>query len=59
MEEWTDIKGYEGKYIISNTGKVVSLNYNNTGKPKESKLKINKYGYNEVKLSKNNKAKTK
>lgn len=56
-EEWTNIKGYEGKYIISNTGKVISLNYNNTGKPKELKLKVNKYGYNEVKLSKNNKAK--
>lgn len=56
-EEWTNIKGYEGKYIISNTGKVMSLNYNNTGKPKELKLKINRCGYKEVKLSKNNKTK--
>ena len=56
-EIWKDIKGYEGKYQISNTGKVRSLNYNNTGKIKELKLKLNKYGYYEVKLSKNNKAK--
>lgn len=53
-EEWTDIKGYEGKYKLSNTGKVVSLNYNNTSKPKELKIKVNRYGYNEVTLSKNN-----
>ena len=54
IEEWTDIEGYEGKYKLSNTGKVVSLNYNNTGKPKELKIKVNRYGYNEVTLSKNN-----
>ena len=58
MEEiWIDIKGYEGKYQLSNKGQVISLNYNNTGKPKVLKLKINRYGYNEVKLSKNNKVK--
>lgn len=56
-EIWTDIKGYENKYIISNTGRIVSLNYNNTGNPKELKQKLNKYGYYEVKLSKNNKTK--
>ena len=48
MEEWKDIKGYDGKYRLSNTGKVESTNYNNTGKPKELKLKRNKYGFNEV-----------
>lgn len=58
MEEiWVDIKGYDGKYKLSNKGKVISTNYNNTGKPKELKLKVNRYGYNEVKLSKNNKTK--
>ena len=57
IEQWTDIEGYEGKYILSNTGKVVSLNYNNTGKPRELKPKINQKGYLEVKLSRNNKTK--
>lgn len=56
-EIWKDIQGYENKYQISNTYKVKSLNYNNTGKPKELKPKINKYGYLEVKLSKNNQTK--
>ena len=32
MEEiWVDIMEYEGKYQVSNTGKVRSLNYNNNG----------------------------
>ena len=58
MEEiWKDIEGYENKYQVSNMGNVRSLNYNNTGKPKNLKQKINRYGYNEVKLSKNNKTK--
>lgn len=56
-EEWKDIVGYEGKYQVSNLGNVRSLNYNNTGKPKNLKQKINRYGYNEVKLSKYNKTK--
>lgn len=54
MEEWRDIIGYEGKYQVSNTGKVRSLNYNNTKKIKELKQKLNRYGFLEVKLSKNN-----
>lgn len=57
QENWIDIKGYEGKYKISNTAKVVSMNYNNTHKPKLLKPKINKKGYLEVKLSINNKTK--
>lgn len=56
-EIWVDIEGYEGKYKLSSQGQVMSLNYNNTGKPKILKLKVNRYGYNEVKLSKNNKPK--
>ena len=52
MEIWKDIEGYEGKYQVSNTGKVKSLNYNNSGQEKKKKKKINRYGYNEVKLSK-------
>lgn len=56
-EVWKDIKGYENKYQVSNLGNIKSLNYNNTGKEKLLKPKINRYGYNEVKLSKNNKTK--
>lgn len=56
-EIWKDIEGYEGKYQISNKGNVKSLNYCNTGKPRLLKPKINRYGYAEVKLSKNNKTK--
>lgn len=56
-EMFVPIKGYEDKYIISNYGRVISLNYNNTHKPKELKLKKNRLGYLEVKLSKNNIAK--
>lgn len=58
MEEiWKDIEGYENKYQVSDKGNVRSLNYNNTGQPRNLKQKINRYGYNEVKLSKNNKTK--
>lgn len=56
-EVWVNIIGYGGKYQVSNTGKIRSMNYNNTGKVKELKQKLNKYGYYEVKLSKNNIAK--
>lgn len=31
MEEWRDIKGYEGLYQVSNYGRVKSLDYNHTG----------------------------
>lgn len=59
MEEiFKDIPGYEGKYQASNTGKIISLNFNNTNKPKELKQNLNSYGYYEVSLSKNNKKKT-
>jgi hypothetical protein len=58
MEEiWVDIQGYDGKYRISNKGNILSTNYNNTRKPGLLKPKINRYGYREIKLSKNNKTK--
>lgn len=59
MEEeiWANIAGYEGRYAVSDKGNIASLNYNKTGKPKLLKQKINKYGFCEVKLSKNNKTK--
>lgn len=58
MEEiWVDIEGYGGKYQVSNTGKIRSMNYNNTHQIKELKQKVNRYGYYEVKLSLHNKTK--
>ena len=33
-EIFKDIKGYEGKYMISNLGNVMSMDYQNTKKPK-------------------------
>lgn len=56
-EKWVDIQGYEDKYQVSNKGNVKSINYNNTHKEKLLKQKVNRYGYYEVKLSKNNKTK--
>lgn len=54
-EIWKDIKNFEGKYQVSNTGKIKSLNYSNTGKERILIPKINKQGYLEVTLNKNNK----
>ena len=57
MEEWRDIKGFEGKYMVSNTGKVKSLNYNRTGKEKILKPYDNGHGYLYVVLYKDGKDK--
>ena len=51
-EAWKDIEGYEGLYQISNLGRVKSLNYNKTGKPKIMKSHLNSRGYYVVALSK-------
>ena len=56
MEElWKNIEDFEGKYQVSTSGQVMSMNYNNTGKPKILKPKVNKQGYLEVTLNKNDK----
>ena len=57
MEEWRDIKGYEGKYMVSNLGRVKSLNYNNTGKEEIMKGGDDGHGYLQVNLSKDGKVK--
>lgn len=55
MEEfWKTIEGYPN-YMISNLGRVKSLNYHNTGKEKIRKLSINHKGYYQIDLWKNGK----
>jgi hypothetical protein len=56
-EIWKPIKGYEGKYQVSNLGRVKSLNYNRSGKEKILKPILSHNGYLLVKLSKNGKTK--
>ena len=48
MENWKDIKGYEGLYQVSDTGKVISIRRN-----KELKQDIDPRGYRRVTLCKN------
>ena len=59
MEEeiWKDIEGFEGKYMVSNWGRVKSLNYNKTGKERIMKPHDNGYGYLDVQLYKDGKVK--
>lgn len=56
-EEWRDIEGYNGKYQVSNLGRVKSLNYRHTGEEKILKQYKDKDGYLSVILYKNNKIK--
>ena len=58
MEEWKDIEGYEGLYMVSNLGNVKSLNYRHTGKEKILKAGKNNCGYLYVSLCKENTKKT-
>lgn len=56
MEEWRDIKGYEGLYQVSNYGRVKSLNYNHTGEERILKPgKVGKTVYYKVILCKDGK----
>lgn len=56
-EIWKPIEGYEGKYMVSNTGKVKSLNYRRTGKEGILKGRINDKGYLRVELCKDGRKK--
>lgn len=52
MEEiWKDIPGYEGRYKISTFGRVISMNYGRTGKPKLMKPRLTSNGYFFVTIS--------
>ncbi len=48
IEEWKDIKGYKGHYMISDRGRVKSLKF---GKTKILNSRISKNGYDECYLS--------
>lgn len=57
MEEiWKNIKGYPN-YMVSNLGRVKSLNYNHTGIEKIMKPSVSKRGYLLICLRKNRKVK--
>ena len=56
-EEWKDIEGFEGRYMVSNKGRVKSLNYSNTGKEGIINAKDNGKGYLRVNLYKDGKRK--
>lgn len=58
MEEWKTIEGFSN-YIISNTGKIKSLNYNKTGKTKELSTNKLSNGYLSILLYDDNKIKHK
>ena len=61
-EQWRtavyDGEIYEGLYKVSNLGKILSLNYRNTGKPGLKNPGTDKDGYLKVNLWKNGKYKT-
>lgn len=50
MEIWKDIKGYEGRYQVSNYGNVKSLNHNRTVKEQLLKQNIDKHSYHKIHL---------
>lgn len=60
QEIWKSIEGYEGKYEISNLGRVKSL-YDNTGRKREKILtpRISKQGYLYLNLWRNSKGRAK
>lgn len=58
LEIWKDVKGYEGLYQVSNTGKVRSLNYRRTGEVREMKPCLMTTGYLVIWLKKNGRGKT-
>lgn len=55
MEEWRAIEGTDGRYEVSNTGKVRSRDYKGTGKIKELKVCKDHKGYQRVRLCRNHK----
>lgn len=52
MEEWKDIVGYEGKYQVTATGRIRTLNFKGTGIAQELFPIKNKCGYLTIQLYK-------
>ena len=51
QELWKDIKGYEGKYQVSNFGRVKSLNYKNSNQEGYLTPSLSNRGYYRVSLT--------
>lgn len=45
IEEWEKVINIKNEYLISSIGRVISLNYNHTKKPRMLKQKFDKNGY--------------
>ena len=58
MEIWRPVEGTDGRYEVSNTGKVRSLNYKRTGKTEELRPAADGKGYLRTVLFYNGKNKT-
>lgn len=58
VELWRDVNGYEGKYMVSNLGRVKAINYKRRGIEKVLSPVPNTYGYYQVYLYNNGKRKT-
>lgn len=59
MTNIKEIKGFEGRYLVTDTGKVISKNYQRTGKAKELKPYHDSHGYYRVQLRKGEKGRGK
>ena len=57
MEDWKEIAGYDGKYLINKKGEVMSLQYKGTHHPRILHSHIDQYGYVRVTLCKKGKHK--
>lgn len=57
VEEWRPVKGYDGRYEVSNFFNVKSLNYRRTGKAKLLETHTDENGYIKVSLCENGKRK--
>lgn len=57
IEEWKNIVGYEGLYMVSNLGRIKSLNYHNEHREEIMKPNVWNGGYLKIGLYKNGKFK--